>query len=373
MILATPPPGTMPNTPTPQLPNFNNFNIPKLTQAQMQAHLMGPEGTSPPEAAVEATPETTPMKSDKAFHPYPVSSQAARAIWPKSQPSSPMKKEQQSFNYPQLSKFILFKLKFIGILTICCILVSPPTSTQVTQPNQSLSESSTDSSSKLLRLVNDRHQLVHSLSNSSTTSPSINEFLTPAQLFPKTTIRYDSPSIEGAGVDSTREDQEVLEINSQNVIKSPVAKEVTKDAVSDSEMHDDDEMIEDECGEEDTTLIGSDVYQPFDFVRRVKRLRMVSHCLGDSSSCFSAGTSPADVSYMKRYAASNSNRLKKFSSCSDLNEAAKVEKEMSSRKPTAGSGTGPDINSSPSVSFILLLAISLLMFIVFNRMKLFPL
>lgn len=107
--------------------------------------------------------------------------------------------------------------------------MSPPA--PVTQPTQSSqAEQATDSSSKLLRLVNDRHQLVHSFSNSSTTSPSINEFLTPAQLFPKSTIRYDSPSIEGA-VDSTREDQEVLEINSQNVIKSPVAKEVIKDAV----------------------------------------------------------------------------------------------------------------------------------------------
>ena len=116
-------------------------------------------------------------------------------------------------------------------------------------------------------------------------------------------------------------------------------------------MHDDDEMCEEESNEEDTTLIGADVYQPFEFVRRVKRLRMVSHCLGDNSSCFSAGTSPADVdvSYMKRYASNNSsNRLKRFSSCSDLKEAAKADKEMSSRKP-AETGTGPDINSSPSV------------------------
>ena len=88
-----------------------------------------------------------------------------------------------------------------------------------------------DSSSKLLRLVNDRHQLGHSLSNTSTTSPSINEFVTPTQLFSRASMRYDSPSIEGSGVDCTREDQEVLEINSQNVIKAPVVKEVNKDSV----------------------------------------------------------------------------------------------------------------------------------------------
>lgn len=54
-------------------------------------------GASPPEAAVEATPETTPMKDCAVVRTYPTNSSAVRAIWgvsssSSSQPSSPLKK-----------------------------------------------------------------------------------------------------------------------------------------------------------------------------------------------------------------------------------------------------------------------------------------
>lgn len=71
------------------------------------------EGTSPPEAAIEATPETTPIKDPRSRAP-PLASSVARALtglntprWPlpsgqstpSSQPSSPMRKEGSPFRW----------------------------------------------------------------------------------------------------------------------------------------------------------------------------------------------------------------------------------------------------------------------------------
>lgn len=58
-------------------------------------------GTSPPEAAVEATPETTPLREYiKPQRPYPINSNAVRKLGGNSsQPSSPMKRDDH-FRYP---------------------------------------------------------------------------------------------------------------------------------------------------------------------------------------------------------------------------------------------------------------------------------
>ncbi|KAH8388635.1 hypothetical protein KR093_011743, partial [Drosophila rubida] len=71
------------------------------------AQLLGVTGSSPPEAAVEATPETTPLKDVRDFKQQQQlpNSHAVRAIFASSQPSSPLRKtEQQSqFPFPELS------------------------------------------------------------------------------------------------------------------------------------------------------------------------------------------------------------------------------------------------------------------------------
>lgn len=62
---------------------------------------MGVTGSSPPEAAIEATPETTPLKDTsvkRSSNPH-----AVRAILISSQPSSPMRKESSHFNFPETS------------------------------------------------------------------------------------------------------------------------------------------------------------------------------------------------------------------------------------------------------------------------------
>lgn len=101
-VLATPPPtSNIPHTPTPNIPNYG---IPTLPGSHLCA-----SGASPPEAAIEATPETTPMKDNmKPMRQFPVTSAAARAILGStqastSQPSSPMKKEPSPFRFPDLN------------------------------------------------------------------------------------------------------------------------------------------------------------------------------------------------------------------------------------------------------------------------------
>ncbi|EAT46251.1 AAEL002548-PA, partial [Aedes aegypti] len=128
MMQPTPPPGpaTVPHTPNPT----PSYTIPSISGPLLPAA----DGASPPEAAVEATPETTPMKDIvKPIRPYPMNSGAVRAILNTSQPSSPIKKESTShFNFNEKS-----------IIT----------------------------SQKLLRMVNDRNHSVMQISsgNSNTT------------------------------------------------------------------------------------------------------------------------------------------------------------------------------------------------------------
>lgn len=103
VVMATPPPGNVSNqTPTPTMmshgysiqvrsDDWKSYNISQYSGS----------GTSPPEAAVEATPETTPLREYiKPQRPYPVNSNAVRKIGVNSsQPSSPMKRDDH-FRYP---------------------------------------------------------------------------------------------------------------------------------------------------------------------------------------------------------------------------------------------------------------------------------
>lgn len=254
VVLATPPPSsTVPNTPTPTpVPIQPNYGI------AMSSGSQGGEGSSPPqliEAAIEATPETTPMKPElkNTFRPYPSNSLTARNIWPKSSgatnntstPSSPIKKDSQQFQYSS--------------------------DHQPLAPQYSLDFSGNQ---KIFRMLSDRAAHV-----------------------------AEPMSI-------SREDQEVNDINSQNT-----SGEGNGHQINDVMMDYDDTPGTEEEDEEDadTTppLCNTGFYQCVDYVRRVKRLRMYSHAI------YSAGTSPADnTSYMPR--ASSSHRLKRFNSWPNL-------------------------------------------------------
>ncbi|KAH8310983.1 hypothetical protein KR044_003721, partial [Drosophila immigrans] len=73
-----------------------------LPASSSNAQLLGVTGSSPPEAAVEATPETTPLKDLRDFKQQQLQQQqlpnshAVRAIFAGSQPSSPLRKTEQS-------------------------------------------------------------------------------------------------------------------------------------------------------------------------------------------------------------------------------------------------------------------------------------
>lgn len=123
-VLATPPPTTAtsgggsgaPPTPTPSMGGgaacytikpigggggggIAAATATNISHPQQQHQLQSISGSSPPEAAVEATPETTPMK--ELLHgtahgrAFPVNSPAVRAIWgvPAQQPTSPLRRD----------------------------------------------------------------------------------------------------------------------------------------------------------------------------------------------------------------------------------------------------------------------------------------
>ncbi|KAL7727793.1 hypothetical protein ACLKA6_019733 [Drosophila palustris] len=87
---------------------------PFILPSSSNSQLLGVTGSSPPEAAVEATPETTPLKDLREFkqqqqqqqqQQQPPNSHAVRAIFASSQPSSPMRKDQQSqFHFPDMQQ-----------------------------------------------------------------------------------------------------------------------------------------------------------------------------------------------------------------------------------------------------------------------------
>lgn len=95
----------IPLTPTP------SYVLTSSTSSNINSQLLSLTGSSPPEAAVEATPETTPMKDiakDYKLRNMHMSGTAAtnphavRAILISSQPSSPMRKEHQ-FSFPEVT------------------------------------------------------------------------------------------------------------------------------------------------------------------------------------------------------------------------------------------------------------------------------
>lgn len=180
-VMATPPPIGVgaPSTPTSTIPSFVVQTIPSVGLAgqQQQQQQLCISGSSPPEAAVEATPETTPMKdSIQAVRAFPVNSTAVRAIWGSSQPSSPLKRDSgPSFRF----------------------------STDVSN-----AEVPALSSPKIMSFVNERSMYAHQIHNVllQATNASLNEAMESTETV--TTSLALVPS-----GDSAQEDAEVTQIN----------------------------------------------------------------------------------------------------------------------------------------------------------------
>lgn len=272
-------------TPTPT-PLPNNYSIPTLSSHQQ----MGTEGTSPPEAAVEATPETTPMKPYEFTknRPYPVASSAARAIFPKngSQPSSPMKKGD--FKYPSA--------------------------------NTAAVDLEASANQKLMLLVNDRaHTELPPLRINLNTSPSVPVVHSGGG----SPISFGKAAPDYTG-DCSKEDQEVNEITNSQL-----------NGNQNEEIHEEEEDLV----ENRLPLVNPGLFQQANLRRRVKRVRIYSHCLGDS---YSAGTSPADVSYMTRFRSNN--RMQRFNSCpnlKDINNEIEITSSRSKNGDLNGNSSSP--------------------------------
>ena len=164
------------------------------------------EGTSPPEAAIEATPETTPVKDSRHYvtpRSPPVNSTVVRALNnlggarprsstsstpSQSQPSSPMKKEISPFRFPENHDF----------------------SNELT-----LGERRKESvvAQRINSIFQDRLNVNISSDPSSPLEKNVINLRSPAKLIPGDGSDHHK---EGNGFkfdDSTQEDQEVLEIN----------------------------------------------------------------------------------------------------------------------------------------------------------------
>uniref|UniRef100_A0A6E8VG93 Tuberous sclerosis 1 n=1 Tax=Anopheles coluzzii TaxID=1518534 RepID=A0A6E8VG93_ANOCL len=281
LMQPTPPPttGTVPHTPIPT----PSYTIPTVPVPQPPAA----DGASPPEAAVEATPETTPMKDTKpaaSSRPYPTSvkPQTARAIWTPSQPASPIKKDvgQSHFNYEYPLAVVTSK-KLLQV---------------VSDRNQSLLHLSDTGTTTTTTTMTTVASATSTTSNSVPSSPlPIDQQTMMGPTAPGT--RNESPMVQiqpaqSRPGDLSQEDQEVNDINSPHMHHSqslPVGTAVPiRDLCADEDQ---------DQGEGSPCSAGGLHFKNSQSVINYTRRRLHSHCLVDSSDpYYSTGTSPADTS-----------------------------------------------------------------------------
>ncbi|GAB0100482.1 Hamartin [Sergentomyia squamirostris] len=238
-------------TPVPHTPS-----VPMATPiAPTSQQILTVGGTSPPEAAVEATPETTPMKDNMKA---PVS----RAIWTStgSQPSSPMKKDVSPFRFP----------------------------------DPSMGDGAVLTSQKFARLVQDRHQAIQHadvVRKASMESPQSSIPGSPLSNSTVDTFRAPVGNFEGESLSNEQGVPEVLSQNADN--RETISSNSNNDNTFPLDCEDYDAAEGSPCSAGGLHIPNS--RSMMDFARKFNRWRMHSHCLGDSSQSFSAGTSPADM------------------------------------------------------------------------------
>lgn len=279
IIQATPPPtANIPNTPTP------NFNIPHSNASTFQPMIID---SSPPqlvEAAIEATPETTPNKPElrNAFRAYSSNSQTARNIWPKSavpqsdiarnssMPSSPMKRDVGKSDYPTTLDLA--------------------------------------SNRKLMRILSDRQGEQPDVLNISQEDQEVND------------INSFSESAKIVNPSSNNENQTM---------------ELTQN--SSSEGTDDDNDVT-------PPLQDVNIYKHIDYVRKFKRLRMYSHCIysAGTSPADSVNYMPRipKSNRMKRY-----NSWPNLKTSDVIINSSKSEKKSDQQSSSAGSSSNEAVSA----------------------------
>ncbi|GLV45534.1 Tsc1 [Carabus blaptoides fortunei] len=329
-------PQSIPQTPNSLIPNSQAFVASSVFPHQ--------EGTSPPEAAIEATPETTPIKDPRMMTDRslpPVTSNVARALttlnstkWSSlgastgstpshSQPSSPMRKEPSPFRFPTEGSAF-------------------ETQQQSSHRKEILTATQSKVNQKLFRIMQERTQVNESPLPTSTTSTARGK--TPVAHIPTSPLRVipryhqdtqssvphsPVPLVDGpgtrewppvarprpeknglpvtVGTETSQEDQEVLEIVRQGEMHSDSTRTQLCDSVlQEFVSHGDDAEYEmgECCGEahelqhKGSPCTSGGLHMPNShslhaFATRVQRLRYYSQCgpVHDYSES-SAGSSP---------------------------------------------------------------------------------
>ncbi|XP_066991586.2 hamartin isoform X2 [Anabrus simplex] len=334
--LSTPPPQESAPTSIPQTPNSQNYIV--------GSSLVHQEGTSPPEAAIEATPETTPVRDIRQLtaRPLPINSQAVRALnsfgcgkWQgnftsgsstpcHSQPSSPMKKESSPFSFTGDNSISAFEqprrdstsetrrdiiaTQKLQMVQRDIMQVNSEMQSSAERPQLGLRPKTPAQPTSPLRII------PHDASVPN--SPVPTEVLAWAQQ-EKNGFRFEnSAEIIGTQADSTQEDQEVLEIVRQgeqlkiDTIPKPVGNVSQRpcDSVL-QEIHPAHVDEYEECQQESgSPCTSGGLHMPnsrsmWDFARRVHqqhRQRFYSQCMPESSSDkqvgLSTGSSPGEGS-----------------------------------------------------------------------------
>lgn len=244
VIQATPPPtagtnltNTPSQTPVPNWPNKNTSN------AVQQPMVETEDNTRLVEAAIEATPEPD-IRNVNTFRPFvssasstSASSQTARNIWPKSNPS--LTKQQQ--------------------------------------PQQHMSTPSSPLNRKDIKLASSQQhqQIEHSMPM---------DFATNHKLMRILSDREHQHMMGAEPMMISREDQEVNDINSFNINNSNGSNNATAldPDIFNTSMVDYDESSNTDDDDDATPPL----YNRVDYVRRVKRLRLYSHCIYSAGMYF---------------------------------------------------------------------------------------
>ncbi|XP_054274204.1 hamartin [Macrosteles quadrilineatus] len=275
------------------------------------------EGTSPPEAAVEATPETTPIKDIRSVVRAPPSnSNVPRALNTitsspsHSQPSSPMKKELSPFRFPSNSETSAFH-----------------------QPHDLRRDSLL--SQKMQRIVSDRNQLSGDGVESKMKPRGLLQPTSPLRVINSASDRFGNESPGDFAADQEDKEVEIMMTTDNN--SSNNTTRLCDSAVQDITSTDHEEL--EECHLEACTA-GKGLCMPNsnsmrDFARQVKsRLRFYSQCHPDASCPgLSTGSSPSEgycIPVNTKVRRTNScPEMKKTSSSLERHPVEKVEEEPS--------------------------------------------
>ncbi|KAB0797056.1 hypothetical protein PPYR_11117 [Photinus pyralis] len=289
------------------------------------------EGTSPPEAAIEATPETTPIKDLGASRgQLPHASTAVRALsnlgsrnWSigstsstpgHSQPSSPMRKDVSPFSFPTETRLSAFGVP----------------------------KKETYTSQKIQKLVQDR---AYAIEGETARSPVIYP-TSPLRVIAMNDCNNVLGSIQRIESPVSREDEEVLEIVRRGVMDGDADLRQCDSVLQEGEGGRGTEVDLEECEQDHgSPCTAGGLHMPNsrsmnDFAKRVRRLRYHSQCATEPEVAeASTGSSPGKCEPFL------SNTVRRANSCPEI----KKEMKKSPLVPTKDNINKPLVEADEDV------------------------